>query len=465
MEQKAVRWALREDPGRKSSVDRTLPRKGVCVGGTYHGQAARGNEGACLLVPTGSLARRRRTFPGLPFDSRIGLVERDGGRCAAPTTGKLPVATRVRVLPYLRAALPVGDGRFLGCRPTRGSVLLGRVEELVKSANQSLASLQDVDIDGHGPDGPARDFEPVEFHKVLTRAKDTGCVGKRVEPLFQGQDILAAKMMVIGKNSPTDQVASERFERMPKTGRVTYGAECRCRLVPQGFEWLARVFGVDQCSRSMGKQRLIGVGCPPVQLGGKLFEPFRGHGIGAGDGHHVGSRQLAERFTQQAAWQYVSVAPGLESVDEDEVEIAVDASMLKTIIQHDQLSLMVFDGLARGLDTIRILQVNDLGQLTSQLECLVVDGPFGCAIAATHQRHANTLLSKPVGQPSHERSLSGSTGRDISDAHHGHSYSTNRSPAKTIESISELDDPAIGDSGESQGASQDGRFPSAPLPA
>ena len=95
--------------------------------------------------------------------------------------------------------------------------------------------------------------------------------------------------------------------------------------------------------------------------------------------------QSIEGLAQGAARKNVTEAEWLQSVEQDDIQIACQAAVLKAVVEQDQLARVFLDRLPRGGNAIGILQMRHVRQRFFQLQSLVVARITGGFVTATYQ--------------------------------------------------------------------------------
>jgi hypothetical protein len=71
----------------------------------------------------------------------------------------------------------------------------------------------------------------------------------------------------------------------------------------------------------------------PLQLTTTLLT----HQVAPSEHNHVGSSQRATRFTEHTSGQKMAPPPGIRGIQENNVQVAVEPAVLKTIVQQQYL--------------------------------------------------------------------------------------------------------------------------------
>ena len=114
--------------------------------------------------------------------------------------------------------------------------------------------------------------------------------------------------------------------------------------------------------------------------------------IGPREHDHIGPPQSGERLAQRAAGKDVPEAKRLQRIDDDDIQIAMDAPMLKRVVEQNQLAIEFLDRHLRRRDAVGILNVRHVGQLLLQFKSFVVPRAGFGAVAAADDRHAHAAL-------------------------------------------------------------------------
>ncbi len=139
------------------------------------------------------------------------------------------------------------------------------------------------------------------------------------------------------------------------------------------------------------------------------------HQIAARQDRRVRPLQAADRLAQQAARQQIAVPPRAGGVDQDEVEIALQAPMLEAIVQHQDVALQLLDRRPRQGDSISSLQMRHIGEVLFQHQCLIVPARY-TSVTSAQQCHLQAALAKEPRDPFDARRLAGAADRQVADA-------------------------------------------------
>lgn len=66
--------------------------------------------------------------------------------------------------------------------------------------------------------------------------------------------------------------------------------------------------------------------------------------IGSGENDHIRPLQMIDRFPQRAYGDEPAVAEGIDAVEQDDVQIAMQGQVLEAVIEHEQLGAPLRDG-------------------------------------------------------------------------------------------------------------------------
>ena len=115
----------------------------------------------------------------------------------------------------------------------------------------------------------------------------------------------------------------------------------------------------------------------------------------------------------------MAVAEGLQCVDEDNIQISVQAAVLKAVVQNDELRVEFVNRGLSSCDSIWVLNVRNVRQPLLKLHRFVVGRPVFCAIAAACQGNSHVSLTKPASQPGDHRCFSRAARRNVPYANDG----------------------------------------------
>ncbi len=157
--------------------------------------------------------------------------------------------------------------------------------------------------------------------------------------------------------------------------------------------------------------------------------------IGAGEDHHVGPPQPFDRFPQPSPRKHVAEPERLQGIQEHDVQIAAEAAMLKTVVQHDQVRSEGGNGLPCGGHAVGVLQVRHVGERLLQFAGLVVGLARRGPITTANHRHTNAAVGEPAAEPADQGRLAGAAEGQVADADHRHADAVNRRPTVVVAAV------------------------------
>ncbi len=129
-------------------------------------------------------------------------------------------------------------------------------------------------------------------------------------------------------------------------------------------------------------------------------------------------------------------------IDQDEVDVAIETPVLESVVEHEEIGVVVGHRPRRRTDAIGVLKVYDLGQPFGEQQRLVVDTGVG-AVAAAQDRRSATARLEPPTNPFHHRGLAGAAGRDVADADHRGGRAVDRRDAPVVQGVAYRDDKPV----------------------
>ena len=140
--------------------------------------------------------------------------------------------------------------------------------------------------------------------------------------------------------------------------------------------------------------------------------------VGPGQHDEVSPSQGFQRLPEQASGQDTTQPERLEGIDQDDVEVPSQATMLEAIIEYQDLGLQLLDRDPRGLDPVAILEVRDVGEVLLQDTTFVVES-MDLLVAATQDRHPLVVSAEPSSHPLDHGCLAGAADGQVPDGDDG----------------------------------------------
>jgi hypothetical protein len=136
--------------------------------------------------------------------------------------------------------------------------------------------------------------------------------------------------------------------------------------------------------------------------------------VGPRDDDEVGPVQSPSRFAQQAARQLSAMTPGVRGIDQDDVEIAFQASVLEAVIQNNDVHGQGGQ-VAGGTGPVAVLKMRDAGTQEIKDPFLVVPGGIEGAIAPAGDSRVQPASLERLDDRGNDRSLSRPPGGQVAD--------------------------------------------------
>ncbi len=172
----------------------------------------------------------------------------------------------------------------------------------------------------------------------------------------------------------------------------------------------------------VGDERDFGdgeVGCEAGDFGAQTGKLVGRDEVGPGDEREVGATQTGAWFAEQAPGEQMPVAPGVERVDQDEIEVPGEAAVLEAIVEDQQLRGEFFAGNAGGGDAVGVLQMGDIGAEPFENEGFVVESGVARPVPPAEEADADVAIAEPAGEEGGERCFAGTTGGEVTEADDG----------------------------------------------
>jgi hypothetical protein len=181
--------------------------------------------------------------------------------------------------------------------------------------------------------------------------------------------------------------------------------------------------------------------------------------------NHVRAGQALGRLAEHAAGEYMVETEGRERIQQDDVQIATQSTMLESVVEKNHVATVIVDGLAGSRKAIGVLHVGNVGQSPAELAGLVVGMFAGGAVAATNNGGLQPLRGERAGQPLYQRGFAGAAESQIPDADDGHRNTMNVRLAAVESPVPPADFPRIWRFGQSQDRPSGSRQNARPLSA
>ena len=148
------------------------------------------------------------------------------------------------------------------------------------------------------------------------------------------------------------------------------------------------------------------------------------HPIDPRDDDQIGVFESGERFAPRPCGKASSRFEQAAGVEQDDVVVALDAQMLRAVVENDEIDVVVIHHrLPRRLDAIGSLHDQGVGKPLTKLSSLVIQeaGVGGCLCAvAPSQHHHPQARGRESKEKFDERCLAGAAYGEIADTNRRH---------------------------------------------
>jgi hypothetical protein len=157
------------------------------------------------------------------------------------------------------------------------------------------------------------------------------------------------------------------------------------------------------------------------------------------------STQRRKRFSQKTSRTNAVVSKRIESVDKDDIELSRQASMLKAVVENDQLRSSRFLSAQRssGLSAFGILNVNTVRDSCCEFFSLVVEFARLGMVSSADNRCFDAAADSALNDGSRQRRFTGSAHRNVSNADNGNVNAPRRAGNEIVPAISQGDSGSI----------------------
>src|SRR3954469_24885957 len=159
---------------------------------------------------------------------------------------------------------------------------------------------------------------------------------------------------------------------MPKPGRIPNRTKCSDPFASQIFQWLRNTVAVQNAARCMGNLT------PPSSRRYLRYSASDNFAVGGGDrigatqADDVGTFQSSKRFAQSAAREDVFETERLQRVEEYDIQVPREPTVLETVVENEEIWPELFDCPPCRRDSVAILDMWHIRQGLRQLAGLVV---------------------------------------------------------------------------------------------
>ena len=267
---------------------------------------------------------------------------------------------------------------------------------------------------------------------------------------------------MICQRAQADRLVAQSFERFGKGRWIADTAKSRHAPAGERFQRCSTAIETAQPKRPMRRFDPEGMGREAANFLGDRLPLGIADQVGPGEDNHLGSRKTGQRLAERAAGKDVIEAKRFQGVDQDNIQIATEPAVLKSVVQQNRLGLVPLDRLPGRRHTVAILQMWHLRQRQGQLAGLVIRAAGLGPITAADDRHPQPPLDEPPGDPGHHGSFAGSPQGQVADADHCRRHA-GLMPRIVVMAVAQPDGRGVGNLGQPQQRSLDrGDGPAAP---
>jgi len=187
--------------------------------------------------------------------------------------------------------------------------------------------------------------------------------------------------------------------------------------------------------------------------------------IGTAQRDHVRPAETRKRLAERTTREHVSVTERLERIDQHDIQVAVKAAVLETVVENHRLALQLFGSSSRSGNAVGILEVGNVRQALIEFERLVVSLSVGWPVAAADDRHTDLPPAQKSGEVLDHRSFSGTAERKIADTDYRNVGAMDYGATAVVATVADSHRERIGDLGQAQAASEHGSADASPAAA
>jgi hypothetical protein len=139
----------------------------------------------------------------------------------------------------------------------------------------------------------------------------------------------------------------------------------------------------------------------------------------------------------------------LKGVKQNDIHFTPQPSVLKTVVEDEQLRFKFLDGNPRHGGAVGVLKMGDIRQIFVENESLVVE-TVASAISPAQERDPDASVPIPAGHPLDHWGFAGSTESEVSDRDDRNSGSVDLFPTPVEGEVPGGDNHPVGDRGEAK---------------
>ncbi len=188
----------------------------------------------------------------------------------------------------------------------------------------------------------------------------------------------------------------------------------------------------------------------PQDLLTNLQQRGGGREAAASDQYGIGATQSSQRFPQQASRQQPVMAKRTGGIQQDEVQLSMQATMLQAIIHDNHIEWVAAEQLPGGKTTVRVLHMRDAWNQQLKHLLFIVAAICRSVISATDDSRGMSQLLQTLAEHRDNRRFPGTAGRQITHADDGHCCLVNGQQAIVVEGVANRGDQSVeaGDGGQ-----------------
>jgi len=176
--------------------------------------------------------------------------------------------------------------------------------------------------------------------------------------------------------------------------------------------------------------------------------------VGSGEDDSLRPRQSGQRLAQRASGKDVVEPKRLQSIEQNNIQIALQPAVLKTVVQQDHLGMVLLYGGGGTSYTIGILHVRHIRQPLPEFQGFIVASAVGALVTAADNAYAQAVLTQAAGNPLYQRRLASSAKCQVANADHRHACRIAWPPAGVVRLVTAAHDPGIRTFSNSQGTAR-----------
>jgi hypothetical protein len=118
--------------------------------------------------------------------------------------------------------------------------------------------------------------------------------------------------------------------------------------------------------------------------------------IGTSGNHNVGPLKRSQRLAKQSSRQQVSITEWFSGIEQNYLQVAMNPTMLKSIVQQEDLHVQLLDRNLRDRNAIRRLKVWHIWEAEFQFFGLVVNPVGASSVTTRKDGYTDLPIPKPL---------------------------------------------------------------------